>query len=249
MVSAADAVKAWLAGPTIAECASVLVAIQLDAMRAAMGDDKFDLQFSTWPDAAATRGLLTITQFVSTSSAAAFVGTTDEPLWASFGLDTPGNRSVIKGEWYYFYNHPKYLLKHPGGAFQGENAICMNDTRGAQTWAGFGVAAVTEAQMMTTMAGAYNAARNERDYEVLLRDHVPAVFAQKTAHNTYAQLYAANLAAVPAAYRNGFADQTDAAGILAEAAYTIGGTERKGGFVSGSGKTLKVSAVVAERNR
>ena len=33
--------------------------------------------------------------------------------------------TLIPGQWYYFYNHPKYLLKHPGGAWQGENSIYM----------------------------------------------------------------------------------------------------------------------------
>ena len=36
----------------------------------------------------------------------------DRPLTGSFGA-----RDIEIGDWVYFYNHSKYLLKHPGGAF------------------------------------------------------------------------------------------------------------------------------------
>ncbi|AFZ22999.1 hypothetical protein Cylst_0670 [Cylindrospermum stagnale PCC 7417] len=49
------------------------------------------------------------------------------------------NRPVKIGEWYYFYNHPKYLLKHPAGEWQGENSIYMGkDDKGTQLWSGLG---------------------------------------------------------------------------------------------------------------
>lgn len=252
--SAAAAIKSWLAGPTIAECASALVAIETDTLRAAIGDDKFDAKFSEYDLLTGDLDrLLTVNQYTSRSSVGAYMGGTDEPLWSAFGLDTPNSRSVEKGEWYYFYNHPQYLLKHPGGAFQGENAICMDATPGSQKWAGFGVPSVSETDMMNTMAAAYNAARTERDFQVLLERHAPAVAAQKTGANTYAGLYGAlpDLSVIPDEYR---ADKgifptaaIDAAAILAAAEYTIDGVKRKGGFVSGAGKRLAATKVAAAR--
>jgi hypothetical protein len=250
MESAADAIKKWLAGPTIAECMTVLVAIELDTLRAAIGDEKFDGLFSSMPRQTATKGLLKISQSKRESSLAGFMGGTFETMLGT--SKTPGSRGgVAKGEWYYFYNHPMYLLKHPGGAFQGENAICMDATLGHQLWAGFGVPPVTEGQMMETMAGAYNAARTERDYRVLLETQAPTVAAKKTALKTYAQLYAEDIALIPNQYRHDrgvYPDVIAAGDVLSAPEYTIGRTTRKGGFVSGSGTALNEAAVKSERN-
>lgn len=250
MVSAAEGIKAWLKGPTIAECASALVAIEIDTMRAAMGDDKFDALFSDWPNADAKKGRLRINQSAYTSSSADYMGKTNEAILSLYGKDKVGSRSVNKGEWYYFYNHPKYLLKHPGGAFQGENAICMDATPGAQKWAGMGVSSVTEEEMLNTMVTAYNAPRNERDYEVLLSKFAPGALSQKTDQNTYQSLYMANRDKVPDEYREDkgvFPDTIDLFDLVADPEYTINGVKRKGGFVSGGGKKLNVQKVKAAR--
>ena len=43
--SASAGIKAWLAGLTIAECLATIVAVEIDALRAAIGDDAFDARF------------------------------------------------------------------------------------------------------------------------------------------------------------------------------------------------------------
>jgi hypothetical protein len=249
MESAAEGIKSWLAGLTIAECASSLVAIETDTLRAAIGDDKFDTLYSSTPRSLARNGLLVISKFHNTSSVGTYMGGTLEALGNPF--DSLGNRGVKKGEWYYFYNHPQYLLKHPGGAFQGENAICMDDTRGAQKWAGFGVNSVTETEMMNTMALAYSAPRTERDYEILLTERAPLIARQKHAFNTYSQLYTSNINQVPIWYRHDmgwFPDSINANDILSAQPSVIDGIPRKGGFVIGGGKSLSAAKVQQARN-
>ncbi len=254
-VSAAKGIKAWLKGPTIAECASALVAIEIDTMRAAIGDDKFDNLFASLQGKQPQKELLLITQFFSTSSIRAYEKTTDESILSLFGQDKPGSRSVKKGEWYYFYNHPKYLLKHPGGAFQGENAVCMDDTKGSQKWAGFGVSSKTEAEMMNEMARAYNANRTERDYQRILEICAQDILTQKTAFNTYQSLYEKNKGRIHNAFREDKGsfptDPIDANDILTAQPYTypVDNTTRKGGFVSGGGKKLNVTKVKQERDK
>lgn len=193
-VSAAAAIKKWLAGPTIADCGSALVAIETDTLRAAIGDDKFDGLFATFPDKTARRELLVITLSRKTSSVYHYMEETSDEKKASLGKGTVGNRPVEKGEWYGFSNHPRYLLKHPGGAFSGENAICMDATPDKQLWSGFGVGSVSEdgeGGMMETMADAYNKDRTERDYQILLEFYEKEQAAKKTNLNTFELLYKA----------------------------------------------------------
>ncbi len=251
MTDAADAIKAWLAGPTIAECASVLVAIELDTLRAAVGDERFNEMFSWWPNQEPERGKLRINQYASKSSTKDVMGSTSEAVLTLFGPEEVGKRSVKKGEWYYFYNHPKYLLKHPGGAFQGENSICMDDTQGAQKYSGFGVGVLTEPQMLDEMAQAYNGRRTERDYETLVKQYAPSAAAAKKSTQTWETVYASvEFDKVPTEYWAawGFPDKVDAKAILDAPEYTIDGTKRKGGFVSGAGKKLDPTKVAAARN-
>lgn len=249
MVDAAEAIQKWLAGPTIAECFTVLVAIQLNTIRRAVGDDRFNLMFSKWPGQEPERGLLRINW--SWGSAANFQSPTAESFWSGWlGPEAPGHRSVKKGERYYFYNHPKYLLKHPGGAFQGENSICMDDTQGQQTYSGFGVGIKTEAQMLDEMALAYNAPRTERDYETLARRFGPSEAASKAPHQTWKSVYE-DLEwsdKIPKEYSDtfpdsNFPDQVDAKAIMDAPEHIIDGTKRKGGFVSGSGIRLDPTKV------
>lgn len=154
-VKASAGIKRWLTGGTIAECNTVLVAIEIDTLRAAIGDDKFDALYSELSGQAPGKQLLRITtktEFTPLSG-----GIIDSTSAAKKGdPGTFGNRPVKKGEWYYFYNHPRYPLKHPAGLFQGENAICIDDTPGKQLWTGFGVSSVPEDQMLRVMAQAYS---------------------------------------------------------------------------------------------
>jgi hypothetical protein len=61
-----------------------------------------------------------------------------------------------------------YLLKHPAGIFQGENAFLLEDPpSGDQVWGGFGLAKVTERAMLGAMANDYNQKRTREDRETL----------------------------------------------------------------------------------
>jgi hypothetical protein len=248
-VKASEAIKRWLNGGTIAECETALIAINYDTMRAAIGDDKFDELFSSLSGKPPKKGLLQITstgnreaaelnplnEFMMETKAAQEVRSKGD---AAAG--TPGNRPVKKGEWYYFYNHPMYLLKHPAGAFQGENAICMDDTPGAQKWAGFGVSSVTEKEMLEEMAETYNDRRDENDYRRLLQLYASDVLQQKK-DETYQELYNKHQARIPKEYHKEsgiFPANITPNDILNAPAYTIGNTTRKGGFLIQVGKVL-----------
>ena len=109
---AAAAIQDWLKGLTIAECASVLVAIQLNTLRATVGDRRFNQMFSTL-GGQPERGLLNVDKDWTRASTAGFIQDVESdqiPLAQPEGI---GNRPVKRGTWYSFCNHPKYLLKHP----------------------------------------------------------------------------------------------------------------------------------------
>jgi peptidoglycan hydrolase-like protein with peptidoglycan-binding domain len=244
-VSAADGIRAWLHGLTIAECQTTVIAIEYDTLRAAVGDDKFDGKFGSaaklTPDnqrmIISPRGISQIRQFMKPTEAA----TTGD-------LGTVGNRPNVKvGEWYYFYNHPKFLLKHPGSDWQGENSIYMGrNASGDQIWAGLGTSNfdpiapsshVTEREMYKEMIAAYNAARDANDARAL------------------ASIRAANGGKLPPEYverKDGgtvFEDTIDETKLLNDPPYTIDGTTRKGGFVLSAGRTLDVTKVQELRNQ
>lgn len=247
-VSAAAAIKDWLAGLTIAECATALVAIELDTMRAAVGDKRFDEMFSSRTEQP-EHELLRIHKNHKLSSAGQFMTGTAEKLVT--GPEQVGHRTVTKGEWYYFYNHPKYLLKHPGGSFQGENCICMDDTAGQQKYSGFGVASVTEPEMLEVMARAYNEDRTERDYQLLVEAFAPEKAQAKQPNQTWKSLYDdTSWWRIPKENRVwfGFPDKVTGTDILKEPELKIGEVTRKGGFVPGVGKKLDANKVAAARN-
>ena len=241
-MSAADGIRAWLKGLTIAECQTTVIALEWDTLRAAVGDDKFDSKFGTsrqvTPEAErmiiSPRGKSQVRTFFKSTDAA-----------TAGDLGTIGNRPNIKeGEWYYFYNHPKYLLKHPGGAWQGENSIYMGrDAAGQQTWAGLGTfnartnsTHVTEKQMYEEMIEAYNGARNVNDERVLT------------------SIRAANSGKLPPEYvepKDGgtvFQDQIDENKLLNDPEFTINGVSRKGGFLLSAGTALDPTKVQGLRN-
>jgi hypothetical protein len=186
---------------------------------------------------------LTITQFHNTSSLNGFVNVAA----ASSTQEQVGYRSVKKGGWYYFFNHPRYLLKHPDGAFQGENSVCMSATPGAQTYSGFGVGVKTEPEMLAEMARAYNNPRTERDFEVLVRKWDPAAATTKTDRESWASVYARiELTKVPVEYwkDSGWPDRIDAQAIVDAPEMVVEGVVRKGGLVINNGeKRLDADAV------
>ena len=242
-VSAAAAIKSWLKGRTIAECMTTVRALQTDALRAAVGDAAFDRAFGSTDGSTPTKGYLTITPIGS--SIDSFLRTTDP-----FGIRDPGSvghRDAQPGEHYYFQNHPKYLLKHPAGAWQGENALYAgvagkdvpvrdpdkdNDDdglkKGEQVWTGFGADLMTEPALYKEMVSAYNQPRDADDLKWL------------SSH------FGADPAGWPKEYQENsgsFPDSITVKDVLNAEPYTVRGRERTGGFLPTSGKVLDVGKV------
>jgi hypothetical protein len=229
-MSASAAIQAWLHGLTIAECNSAIIAIQTDAVRASIGDEKFDQKFGATdkeiPEAQRMR--------IKTGSDGTVVEGLNKPTEGAAAHDagTFGHRPVKKGDWCYFYNHPKYLLKHPGGAFQGENSIFMGtDPAGLQIWSGMGVNNATEQDMLLAMIGAYNNPRDEFDMQAIER------------------IKTANGGVVPSKYDEASgefpATLTNPSEILDAPAYELNGRTRKGGYLVDNPIRLDTTKVAA----
>ncbi len=238
-VSAAEAIQSWYNGLTISECNTAIVVDYINTMRKGLGDKKFDELYSS-KYGPPKKKMMVIS---SVSSATPLEGN----LTNSAAVKTPGKagaRNVKEGEWHYFWNHPKYLLKHPGGAFQGENAVYMGMEGGKQKWAGLGVSPVTEVEMMETMAGAYNSGRNDRDYQILVQTHITSSKIDKT--KTWEQNYNDNLSSIPEKYRHDkghFKKTVTANDILTDPAYKLGNYTRKGGFAPEYGNKIDHEAL------
>lgn len=157
--SASAGVKAWLKGLTISECYATAIVSEVDAVRAAVGDAKFDELYGS-EDKEVTPRLE-----VGVKGSNALQGGTLEFRATGPDIGTIGNRPAKVGEWHYFYNHPQYLLKHPAGVYQGENAMLRSDTapNGDQLWEGLGQNKVTEREMYANMMADYNRDRNTWD--------------------------------------------------------------------------------------
>jgi hypothetical protein len=225
-VSASAGIKAWIGGLTIAECLSAVVAIQTDTVRASIGDEKFDNLFGSADKDVPESQRLRVRAGWKNASIEKLV------VPANSGEGTIGHRPAKVGERYYFYNHPKYLLKHLGGAWQGENSIYAGEENGVQIWEGLGASHMTEDAMLDKMVEKYNIARTARDLEVL--------------NGTFG-----DEAHWPAIYKEGsgnFPDQINKQQLLSEPEYTItipasaAGT-RKGGFVASLGRKIDLDAV------
>jgi peptidoglycan hydrolase-like protein with peptidoglycan-binding domain len=232
--SASAAIRAWLDGLTIAECLSAIVAIEIDTMRAALGNKEFDRRYGSEAGPAQVKPLRI------------HMGTEGTPLEGTLkevdAKGVYGKRDVKVGDWVYFYNHPKYLLKHPGGAWQGENAVYTgDDATGQQLFTGLGAAGKTEDGMLAEMSGAYNVARNGYDYVALLDTYAkdtPEVQENNAKYRArdddYTRgLYEKYIDKIPAKYREDsseFPDTCTGQEILDEPEYELDGTVRKGGF-------------------
>jgi hypothetical protein len=162
-VSASAAMDAFFAGPTIADCASVIVASQIAALRAALGDDRFDKAFggsgSKPREKDGKRVSLEISQSVDGSILAGLM----RPTLTATDAGTPGHRKVSPGEHHYFKNHPGYPVRHPTGYWQGENAVYIGEVAGVQTFSGFGAPGKSEAAMNAALVAEYNYPPNADD--------------------------------------------------------------------------------------
>jgi Domain of unknown function (DUF4157) len=218
--SASAGVKAWLKGLTIAECHSTAIVAEVDSIRAAIGDARFDELYGSEDKAVEPR--LELGQDGSNALPEGTLRHTD----TSGGVGSIGHRPAQVGEWHYFYNHPKYLLKHPGGVYQGENALLRQETapNGDQLWEGLGQRKVTERRMYMNMMADYNRPRDAWDKKKL--DHIRD----------------ANGGVLPPEYDPAsgiFPDKLNSyEEILNEPPYEIDGTVRKGGYEPASGKHL-----------
>jgi hypothetical protein len=162
--SASVALRSWLAGLTIAECGSVLVAIQLSSLLQVVGDWTFDQMFgSTDPQKQPTVHRLRITSNLDHCL--------PQGLARGAGTTPQGQAEFKLGAKYYFENHPAYLRKHPDGALAGENAVYFGEGHDGPQFAGFGIGPVGAQRMCSILCGAYNRQRSEGDYRVALEHH------------------------------------------------------------------------------
>ncbi len=243
-VSASEGIRAWLRGLTIAECYTVVIASQYEAIRASVSDQKFDEHFgsvdTTLPEAQRLRIAppdvdIPLADF-QTETAAAQAG--DE--------GSVNNRPVEIGEWYYIANHPDYPHKHPEGAWQGENALYVGRNRaGQQLWTGFGAANMTENRMYRKMVKLYNLPRTDRDYMAIVTEytkpgHEITPDEMSAANHDYRALYRLYIDRIQDEYRDdlgSFEDRITTRKLLDEG----------GGFDVSVGTTLDVARVRALR--
>ncbi len=164
-VSASEAMNAFFDGLTIADCASVATAAQVAALRAALGDDRFDKAFGgkgTKPredPVTKERYNLEIGQGMGSSVVAGLMRATESATDAG----TYGHRNVSPGQLHYFKNHPDYPRRHPTGYWQGENATYIGEKNGEQLFSGFGAPELTENKMNAALVKEYNHAPTPED--------------------------------------------------------------------------------------
>ena len=169
--SASRALRVFLEGPTTCDCNIAIVALQLDTFRALVGNSQFDAQFGAEGETDRYESDYLSFNVVGSwrvslarmtgnqGEQSGFGGSVDWFLEPSHGSEnTHPEREAQIGDWWYCANHPGYLVRHPGGYWSGENALCVDiDSEGTRYWQGFGVAKLTSAQMAKELAGAYNA--------------------------------------------------------------------------------------------
>jgi hypothetical protein len=153
---ASVALVAWLAD---ADRATAVVALELDAVRAVLGEPLFDRCFGS-PDRPPAVGPLQISPRLS-----------DTPLYPLLRF-TDGAQPGA-GEWYDFYNHRDYADKHPAGTWRKESALCLGNRDGVLIWGAFG-AVLDEDGVLRALAQRHDAPRDEDDRAWLERGYGPA---------------------------------------------------------------------------
>jgi|GEM_PF-6792629 len=201
---ASEGLRVWLAGPTIAECGSTLVAIQLNALLQVVGDAKFDRMFGgADPGVRPTAQLLVITSQLNECMPAQLIKGT--------GMTDPQHPQFKVGAQYYFKNHPHYLRKHPDGALRGENALCVGFEGQQPLFSGFGVSRVTIRGMCEMLLDAYNDERTEDDYHAILQVSIPPKYLdpELAKHKPCSFLYSSWIEEIDRSFHAGvgFADQ------------------------------------------
>lgn len=165
--SAAEGLEAFLGGLTVLECHSAITALQYRTLLDLLGPDRFDSCFSS--SSAQDNLLLIEPELTGRNPLSLFMRKTDTAHFLARG--SLGARPALQGEWYYFGNHPKYLLKHPAGSWQGSNAIYVGTGhQGEQLWQGFGLReALSEPQLLAYLAERYSVERTDADQALIER--------------------------------------------------------------------------------
>jgi hypothetical protein len=238
-MSASAAIRSWLDGLTIAECFTAMIAIEYETVRAAVGNAAFDREFGSADVETPVGQRMVIDQSKTSPIRRKFMRRTEAAEQKDYG--TPGNRPARVGDWYYFMNHPRYLLKHPDGAWQGENAIYVGLEGGVQKWAGMGTLGsdggsshVTEAELLDSMVQAYNAERTAGDLTRLAEITVNhgGVLPPRLLPGAYPEKLGS-----PADILNAPAEKIEIEGFVMDE------VERKGGFRPDAGKALDQARV------
>ncbi|HEY5960112.1 MAG TPA: hypothetical protein VIV60_26345 [Polyangiaceae bacterium] len=155
--TASDAIEAIFASgaKTRLECLSMTIAIEYYSLLKGLGRNKFDTMFPGGAgieiSAKAGHPLL-----VSSNKKYTVVAVTNA-------------RDLLPGDWVYFKNFTDYLTRHPGGYWQGENAIYM----GLGKYRGFGLGNKTEGELNAELVDQYNqglAASEQRTIADLLAE-------------------------------------------------------------------------------
>jgi hypothetical protein len=224
--SLSAAVQAWLRGLTLGECFTTALTLQYDAARAALGDAAFDAAFGGEQPQV---GPLEIAPPLNGHTAHLERLLTRSKAREGADAGGAGHRPARLGEWYYFFNHPRYHFKHPAGAWQGENAIFIGEREGVQLWAGLGASDRTEMDLYREMVDSYNEPRTPADLRELER-----IRAEKGG-------------SLPSEYEVGaFPDRLSSPEeILTAPPVRIAGIEHKGGFALESGLRVDPARLLA----
>ncbi len=150
--SASAALDELFKGPTILECQSTAIAVHLRAVRETIGQAKFDEKYG-----AAGK---TNQDFVVGISTRTKKSSVDALTDAKF-ID---RKDLKVGDRAYFFNHPKYIVRHPSGFWSGEHVVYQ----GGGMWSGFGAAGKSENAMKQKLMSQYNKA--PAGYSVKARD-------------------------------------------------------------------------------
>ncbi len=136
--------------PTVADCASALVAAQLQALRDRVGDANFDKLVKS------TRTDFFICGDPKRTPLGQFMSEID--LYKSGDKGQIGDRPLTDGDAVYFRNHKDYIKYAPLGLWSGENCVYLGREggNGPQMFGGFGLPRETEEGINAKLVKAFN---------------------------------------------------------------------------------------------
>jgi hypothetical protein len=189
-VSASAAIRAFLTplGYTVAECGTVIQAVNYFSILEAVGDRNFDQMFGAADQDTPEGQRLLLQLNFNKAEGGKKAEDGKNPLKELFEPESalaskqeqaelrrekgsfsnaPGFRPAQLGGWYYIKNHQLYSTRHPEGIWGGENAVYVGrdpKTR-EQLFSGFGLVNRTERQMAQSLADEFNAPPSESEVE------------------------------------------------------------------------------------